>query len=131
MRTSIAEASAISDLDVVQNIEPGRRGKSGRLEEIVVTYRSKSGGLSRKRIGPEYRIRKALHSSFLYSSAIVIDLIKDYRGTIKSATFRGAGWGHGVGLCQTGGLRRAMVGQGYEQILSAYYDQVTLGQVYD
>jgi peptidoglycan hydrolase-like amidase len=131
LRNSIAEASAISDLDVVQNIEPGRRGKSGRLEEIVVTYRSKSGGLSRKRIGPEYRIRKALHSSFLYSSAIVIDATKDYRGTIKTATFRGAGWGHGVGLCQTGGLGRAMVGQGYEQILSAYYDQVTLRQVYD
>ena len=129
LRTSIA--SAISDLDVVQDIEPGRRGKSGRLEEIFVAYRSKSGGRSRKRIGPEYRIRKALRSGFLYSSAIVIDLTKDYRGTIKTATFRGAGWGHGVGLCQTGGLGRAMVGQGYEQILAAYYDQVTLGQVYD
>ena len=48
------------------------------------------------------------------------------RPRLSAAQDGGTEWGY---------VRRAalpaMVGQGYEQILSAYYDQVTLGQVYD
>jgi SpoIID/LytB domain protein len=131
LRRSVAEAGEFPDLDIVLDIEPGRCGKSGRLEEIVVTYQSKNGRQFRKRIGPEYRIRKALRSGFLPSAAIVIDLTKNYRGHIKTATFRGAGWGHGVGLCQIGGLGRALLGQSYAQILTAYYDQIRLKQLYE
>jgi SpoIID/LytB domain protein len=131
LRCSVAEAGGFPDLDIVLDIEPGRCGKSGRLEEIVVTYQSKKGRRFRKHIGPEYRIRKALRSGFLPSAAIVIDLTKNYRGHIKTATFRGAGWGHGVGLCQIGGLGRALLGQSYAQILTAYYDQIRLRRIYD
>ena len=131
-RCSVAEAGGFPDLDILLNIEPGRSGRKewGRLQNIVVTYQSKKGRQFRKRIGPEYRIRKALCLGFLPSAAIVIDLTKNYRGHIKTATFRGAGWGHGVGLCQIGGLGRALLGQSYAQILTAYYDQVRLRQIY-
>jgi stage II sporulation protein D len=130
LRTSITGLGEISDLDTVQDIEPGRRGRSGRLEEIVLTYGTKNGSRTKRRIGPEYKIRKALRTNFLYSSAIVIDLTRNHKGIVTTATFSGAGWGHGAGLCQIGSLGRAQFGQSFEQILAAYYDQVKLLQIY-
>lgn len=121
----------IADIDAVYDIELGKRGRSGRLEDIILTYETKKGSRTKRKIGPEYKIRKALSSTFLYSSAFVIDLVKNRKGVVTTATFRGAGWGHGAGLCQIGSLGRAQLGQSYEQILSAYYDRVKLQRIYE
>jgi SpoIID/LytB domain protein len=130
LRKSVGDSTGISDLDTVQDIRAEKRGRSGRLAEVVLTYTTKIGNRVERRIGPEYKIRKTLGTSFLRSSAIAIDLTKDRRGNITKATFTGAGWGHGVGLCQVGGLGRALSGQNHMQILAAYYDQVRLGRMY-
>ena len=50
-------------------------------------------------LNSEYEIRDALHPEFLYSSAFIIILDSDDNQIIKSMTLKGAGWGHGVGLC--------------------------------
>ena len=123
-------AFGLDDLGTVIDIEPLKRGQSGRLEEIALAYLSKTGERRRRRIGPEYNIRKALSPGFLFSSAFVVDLVRDARGVIRKATFHGAGWGHGVGLCQLGGLGRALAGQRYDQILRAYFDDVRLTRMY-
>ena len=99
----------------MRDIAPGGRGRSGRLKEIVLTYATKTGSLAKRPIGPDQEIRTALRDDFLRSSAIVVDLKKDKKGVIEVATFHGAGWGHGVGLCQIGGLGRAQLGQSYKQ----------------
>jgi len=130
LRASIAERGGLRDLDVVMDIVPGQRGASGRLKEAFITYLSTSGAEKRTRIGPELKLRKALYADSLFSSAFTADLTKDSKGIIQTATFHGAGWGHGVGLCQIGSLGRALSGQHYEDILSAYFDRVALRQLY-
>ena len=130
LRETVQASGEIKDLDVLKDIELGRRGASGRLEEILLTYRNKKGKLCRKRIASEYRIRRALRAGFLPSSAFVIGMTRNIRGHIKAATFHGAGWVHGVGLCQIGALGRALSGQSYRQILSAYYSDVCIQQIY-
>ena len=68
-----------------------------------------------KIIGKELEIRKFLSLSHLYSSAFVVEK------THGKFILHGAGWGHGVGLCQTGAAVMAAKGYSYEQILKHYY----------
>jgi SpoIID/LytB domain protein len=71
-------------------------------------------------IGKELEIRRALSPKHLYSSAFVV--AADDQGTWpKSFTLIGAGWGHGVGLCQIGAALMAERGYNYKQILTHYY----------
>jgi SpoIID/LytB domain protein len=44
-------------------------------------------------------------------------------------TISGAGWGHGIGMSQNGAMARATAGQSYLQILSFYYDGVTISPI--
>ena len=84
-------------------------------------------------MGKELEIRKLLSSSHLYSSAFVVE--KEYEnGTsnnIPSAfIIKGAGWGHGVGLCQIGAAVMAVNGYDYNQILNHYYLQAQITHNY-
>jgi SpoIID/LytB domain protein len=92
------------------------RGDSGRISRLVV-----SGTEGTLALETELEIRRALSTSHLYSSCFVIDLEKDRRGQIERIILRGAGWGHGVGLCQVGAAMMAVRGQKYDQILAHYY----------
>jgi SpoIID/LytB domain protein len=67
-------------------------------------------------IGKELEIRKWLSKSHLYSSAFVVD-----RNEAGDFILTGAGWGHGVGLCQIGAAVMAAKGYTYEQILAHYF----------
>ncbi|HYN42761.1 MAG TPA: amidase, partial [Thermoanaerobaculia bacterium] len=69
-------------------------------------------------------IRRALSSSHLYSSAFVVD--RDAAGRF---VLTGAGWGHGVGLCQIGAAVMAERGFGYREILAHYYPGATVGRI--
>ena len=69
----------------------------------------------RARIGKELEIRRVLSRSHLYSSAFVVERAG------KRFVLRGAGWGHGVGLCQIGAAVMAAQGYSYRQILQHYY----------
>ncbi|HET6440129.1 MAG TPA: SpoIID/LytB domain-containing protein [Anaeromyxobacter sp.] len=103
----------------------------GRIEALRVTSRGVSGRARTLRVegergtvelSPELRIRRALGD--LPSAMFVIDR----EGS--SLVLRGGGWGHGVGLCQWGAVGRAMTGQGYQEILRAYFAGAEVAKVY-
>ncbi len=104
------------DFGQIKSMTPLSRGTSGRI------YRLKIEGTKRTFIiGKELEIRKALSSSHLYSSAFIIEYGKLKDELPQNFTFHGAGWGHGVGLCQIGAAVMADKGYTYEEILQHYF----------
>ena len=106
---------------------PVERGTSGRLVRLKIV-----GTLRTLIIGKELEIRRTLSSSHLYSSAFVVD--KEYKEDEKEIPSRfiltGAGWGHGVGLCQIGAAVMGEQGYKYKEILSHYYPGSAIEQQY-
>jgi SpoIID/LytB domain protein len=78
----------------------------------------------------EFRIRQVLHERFLYSSAIAVRPTVGPDGLIEAVTLRGAGWGHGVGLCQIGALGMALAGKDWQTICRHYYPDAEIAAVY-
>jgi SpoIID/LytB domain protein len=105
------------DLGDVVDLVPLARGPSGRIFRLRV-----EGTRDSLVVGKELEIRRALSRSHLYSSAFVVDREP---GRI---VLHGAGWGHGVGLCQIGAAVMADAGKAYREILSHYYPGTTVGQ---
>ncbi len=110
----VREKSGI-DFGTIEELLPVERGASGRIVKlrIVGTKRSLT-------VGKELEIRRWLSPSHLYSSAFVADKVATAGGAVKFV-LKGAGWGHGVGLCQIGAAVMAEKGYGYEEILAHYY----------
>jgi stage II sporulation protein D len=104
------------DLGVVRALEPLERGASGRIVRLRIT-----GADDTLVVGKELEIRRALAATHLYSSAFVVDEVAG------RFTVHGAGWGHGVGLCQIGAAVMATRGHDYRQILAHYYPGTTPG----
>lgn len=102
------------DFGLITDLIPVQRGVSGRIIQLKVVGKKRT-----MIIGKELEIRKALSESHLYSSAFVVE--KDGRGKSARFTFHGAGWGHGVGLCQIGAAVMGAKGYSYRQILEHYY----------
>jgi SpoIID/LytB domain protein len=98
------------DLGPISDLNALARGPSGRIYRLKVT-----GEHDYIIIGKELEIRRALSRTHLYSSAFVID--RDSGRLVLS----GAGWGHGVGLCQIGAAVMANEGRNYKEILRHYY----------
>ncbi len=113
------------DIGRIISIKPLKRGPSGRIYELLVTGTKRS-----ITIGKELEIRRVLSESHLYSSAFVVDTVNDAQGNAASFTLTGAGWGHGVGLCQIGAAVMGSKGYNYKEILSHYYPGATLGKFY-
>jgi SpoIID/LytB domain protein len=107
------------DLGPITALEPLARGPSGRIYRLRI--RGERGTLV---VGKELEIRRALSSSHLYSSAFAAD--RDEAGRF---VLTGAGWGHGVGLCQIGAAVMAERGFGYREILAHYYPGATVGRI--
>lgn len=105
---------------------PIERGESGRI------YKLKIVGTGRTlTIGKELEIRKALSKTHLYSSAFVVDKGGIVEGVPGHFILIGAGWGHGVGLCQIGAAVMGELGYTYDEILSHYYKDTDIIQIYD
>ena len=98
------------DLGRITDLLSLARGPSGRIFRLQI--QGERGGLI---VGKELEIRRALSPSHLYSSAFVLDREED------RFVLRGAGWGHGVGLCQIGAAVMATEGKAYTEILLHYY----------
>ena len=79
----------------------------------------------------EYEIRRVFHPEFLYSSAFVINANSDSKSCAEKITLSGAGWGHGVGLCQIGSLGMALSGKSSKDILRHYFLSTTIEKLYD
>jgi stage II sporulation protein D len=113
------------DLGDIIDMIPVERGESGRLIRLKIV--GTEGTLT---IGKELEIRKALSESHLYSSAFVMEK-KDGEGEIpESFTLTGAGWGHGVGLCQIGAAVMGAKGYSYQEILNHYFRGAQLDKRY-
>lgn len=111
------------DFGNIQDLVPLKRGASGRIIELKIV-----GDKKCMVIGKELEIRKALSTSHLYSSAFIV------RKEMKNGTcifkLKGAGWGHGVGLCQIGAAVMASKGIEYQKILSHYYPNSSVYSLY-
>lgn len=107
------------DFGEIIDLIPVERGTSGRIIRLKII-----GTLRTVTIGKELEIRRTLSSSHLYSSAFVID--KENQRFI----INGAGWGHGVGLCQIGAAVMGEQGYSYKEILSHYYPGSSLEKQY-
>ena len=102
------------------------RGKSGRISKLQIIGTEKTFT-----IGKELEIRRALSDTHLYSSAFVVDKYdKDEQGVPQRFEIIGAGWGHGVGLCQIGAAVMGEQGYDYNDILLHYYQGAEIKQLY-
>jgi len=120
----LARRSGI-DFGEIIDLIPVERGESGRIIElnIVGTKRSII-------VGKELEIRKWLSNSHLYSSAFVVDKTDITNGIPQHFTLTGAGWGHGVGLCQIGAAVMGEKGYPYNEILLHYFRGAELKRIY-
>ena len=120
----LEEKLAMQFGDIIDLI-PMERGKSGRI------YRLKIIGTQRTLIiGKELEIRRALSKSHLYSSAFVVEKVDIKDGVPQLFVIKGAGWGHGVGLCQIGAAMMGVQGYRYDEILLHYYKSAEITKVY-
>lgn len=116
------------DVGNVLDLIPVERGVSGRLIRLKIV--GTSGTIV---IGKELEIRKALSESHLYSSAFVVEKEKiagQSPETPSVFVLKGAGWGHGVGLCQIGAAIMAANGTPYQDILTHYFPNAELRKIY-
>ena len=110
----------------LQNIIPLERGLSGRLNRIRIVGTTKSFVIEK-----ELAIRRALSATTLFSSCFVVDRQMSPDNIPVTFTFHGAGWGHGVGMCQTGAAMMALQGATLEQIIDHYYAGAEIGKLTD
>ncbi len=111
------------DFGTIQAFEPIERGDSGRLIKLKII-----GDKKILTIGKELEIRKALSESHLYSSAFTIEKSNENNRVVF--TLKGAGWGHGVGLCQIGAAVMSAKGYDYNAILMHYFRGAKLDKRY-
>ena len=105
------------DIGLFESMTVISRGPSGRITELLI-----KGSKSSMQIGKELVIRKFLSTSHLKSSAFVVKVTKSESSPEEDIiTLHGAGWGHGVGLCQIGAAVMSEKGYDYSQILAHYY----------
>lgn len=103
-----------TDFGIITDLVPLERGVSGRVTRLKI-----EGTLKTMIIGKELEIRKSLSKSHLYSSCFFVEKIGTYDGT--RFVLHGAGWGHGVGLCQIGAAMMGARGYTYREILMHYF----------
>ncbi|HIZ86343.1 MAG TPA: DUF4922 domain-containing protein, partial [Candidatus Coprenecus stercoravium] len=112
------------DFGSVLELRPLRRGASGRIIELLIR-----GTLRTVTVGKELEIRRWLSESHLYSSAFVVDT-EGPAEMPERFVLHGAGWGHGVGLCQIGAAAMSAEGCTFERILSHYFRGSVLTKLY-
>ena len=110
----------------ILDLQTEERGKSGRISKLRIVGTEKTFV-----IGKELEIRRALSDTHLYSSAFVVDRCDiDEKGVPQRFDIIGAGWGHGVGLCQIGAAVMGEEGFDYDAILLHYYQGAEIKKVY-
>ena len=113
------------DFGNIIDLVPVERGVSGRLIRLKIV-----GDKRTMTIGKELEIRRTLSPSHLYSSAFVVERNADDNGNVRF-TLHGAGWGHGVGLCQIGAAVMGAKGYNYREILMHYFVDAEIKKLYN
>lgn len=114
-----------TDYGDILDLIPVQRGTSGRICKLKIV-----GSLKTYTIGKEMEIRRVLSDSHLFSSAFVVDKREVTDGVPQYFLISGAGWGHGVGLCQIGAAVMGEKGYSYEEILLHYYKDAEIRKLY-
>lgn len=109
------------DIGTFLDLEPHRIGESGRVVEIRAVGSRKSVLLN------GYKVRNALG---LKDTLFTLGRTFGADGRVEGFTFDGRGYGHGIGLCQTGAYGMARAGRSYEDILRTYYTGVDIRKAY-
>ncbi len=113
------------DFGILMDIVPLLRGPSGRIYKLKVV-----GSRRTIIVGKELEIRSWFSQSHLYSSAFIVKVERDAKGLPVKFTLFGAGWGHGVGLCQIGAAVMAAQGYKAEEIIKHYFRKSELRKLY-
>jgi stage II sporulation protein D len=113
------------DYGRIKDLQPVARGTSGRLYKLRIVGEKKT-----LVIGKELEIRRTLSPSHLYSSAFVVEKHDVVDGYPQKFVLRGAGWGHGVGLCQIGAAVMGAKGYDYKEILLHYFINADINRLY-
>ena len=109
----------------VLDLIPVERGVSGRIIRLKIV-----GSHQTIVIGKELEIRKALSESHLYSSAFIVEKVYELPDKPEKFILKGAGWGHGVGLCQIGAAIMGAQEYPYQKILTHYFPNSELKKMY-
>jgi SpoIID/LytB domain protein len=107
----------------VHALSLGERGVSGRARTLTV-----AGEKGVTQVRGELNIRRLF--GMLNSSMALVEEERDVEGHLTGWRFRGGGWGHGVGMCQTGAIGRAEAGQRYRDILRFYFNGAEVAPIY-
>lgn len=113
------------DYGQIIDLVPVERGKGGHLSKLKIV-----GTLHTLTIGKELEIRRVLSDTHLFSSAFVVDKEDICNGIPGKFILIGAGWGHGVGMCQIGAAVMGSKGYHYDEILKHYYKGANIKKVY-
>jgi SpoIID/LytB domain protein len=113
------------DFGSILDLVPIERGNSSRLVKLKIVGTNKT-----LIVGKELEIRRFLSRSHLYSAAIVIEKSNIQNGIPQKFEIYGAGWGHGVGLCQIGAAVMAEQGYEFDEILLHYFKDAKLKKIY-
>ncbi|SFG17754.1 DUF4922 domain-containing protein [Prevotella sp. KH2C16] len=113
------------DFGAIVDLVPVERGRSGRISKLKIVGTERTFT-----IGKELEIRRALSETHLYSSAFVVDRLDLQDGIPQRFVIHGAGWGHGVGLCQIGAAVMGEQGYDYHDILLHYYQGAEIQKIY-
>ncbi len=127
IRDKVPEAATLT---AMTDLIVRRRGVSGRITQMSLEWRDGDNVSRTIDLPSEYQIREVLHPKFLYSSAFTHTVERASDGAITRLTLRGAGWGHGVGLCQIGALAMAIQGASADRICRHYFPAGRLEHVY-
>ena len=109
------------DFGEIVDLIPLERGTSARIVKLEI-----KGVRNSLIVGKELEIRKTLSDSHLYSSAFIVEKSEIENDIPQKFVLLGAGWGHGVGLCQIGAAVMAEKGYAYQEILNHYYKNASI-----
>ncbi len=123
--TTGLRARGLGRVTAVRSIEVGARSPSGRVAELVI--RTDAGSVTVR--GDSIR-RVLLPEPGRILNSTSFEVETTGRDRVTGLTVRGSGWGHGIGMCQTGALGRARDGASYREILSTYYPGTRLVRLY-
>lgn len=113
------------DFGFIKDMIPVERGFSSRLVKLKIVGTKKT-----LVIGKELEIRRTLSETHLYSSAFIVERVGDVDGVPEKFVLHGAGWGHGVGLCQIGAAVMAEQGYQFDEIAIHYFKDAALKKIY-
>lgn len=115
-----------TDFGAIIDLVPVERGRGGHICKLDII-----GTRQRLTIGKELEIRRALSHNHLYSSAFIVEKDGLTNGVPERFTLLGAGWGHGVGMCQIGAAVMGAKGYSYDEILKHYYNGANIQKIYE